>query len=274
MEHVTAGGARIPALGFGVMYVTPEQMDRVVPAALEAGIRHFDTAQAYRNEAELGQALERSGMARDALFVTTKIWMENLAPGRFEASLEESLDKLRMDHVDLLLLHWPSEDVPLEDQVAGLDAARASGKTRHVGVSNFTIDWLDRTLALVKSPIVTNQIELHPYIRQDRIVAASHARGLSTTAYFALARERAPKDPVLAEIGKPHDKSAAQVALRWLLQNGHIVLSRTGNPDRVAENAAIFDFALSDAEMARIAALAEPGGRLANFPKYAPDWDD
>ncbi|WP_340315829.1 aldo/keto reductase [Rhizorhabdus argentea] len=274
MEFITAGGANIPALGLGTMFMTDKQIQAVVATAIEAGVRHFDAAQIYGTEAFLGAALENSGSRRDELFITTKIWGTNLAPDRFAASLDESLEKLRTDHVDLLLLHWPNEAVPLEVQIESLETARASGKARHIGVSNFSIDWLDRALALAQSPLVTNQIEIHPYCQQPRLVDASRARGLATTAYFALAEGRAPRDPVLAEIGARYGKSAAQVALRWLLQLGHIVLTRTTNARRMPENAAVFDFTLDLEDMTRISALAEPGTRLANFEGLAPIWDD
>lgn len=273
MQTVSAHGAKIPALGFGVFRMSGEEVERVVPAALEAGFRHFDTAQIYNNEADLGRALERAGAKRDELFLTTKIWVDNYAPDRFAASLEESLDKLRMDHVDLLLLHWPNDKVPLADQIAGLDAARAAGKARHVGISNFTIAMMKEAIRLAKAPIVTNQIEVHPYLDQRSVAEAAKAAGVAISAYYGMADGAVPRDPVLQNIGAKHGKTAAQVGLRWLVQQGFIALSKTARPERVAENIAIFDFTLSDDDMATIAKLAQPSRRLVSPPGLAPAWD-
>lgn len=273
MQTVSAHGAEIPALGFGVFRMSGEEVERVVPAALEAGFRHFDTAQIYNNEADLGRALEKAGAKRDELFITTKIWVDNYAPDRFALSLEESLDKLRVDHVDLLLLHWPSDKVPLADQIAGLDAARATGKTRHIGISNFTIAMMEEAIRLAKAPIVTNQIEVHPYLDQHAVAEAAKAASVAITAYYGMADGAVPRDLVLQKIGGKHGKTAAQVGLRWLVQQGFIALSKTAKPERVAENIAISDFTLTDEDMASIARLARPNGRLVSPPGLAPTWD-
>jgi 2,5-diketo-D-gluconate reductase B len=273
MQTITAGGAVIPALGFGVFRMTGEEVARMVPHALSAGFRHFDTAQIYRNEADLGRALQKAGVKREELFITTKIWTTNYAPDRFAASLDESLEKLRMDHVDLLLLHWPNDAVPLVDQIAGLDAAKAAGKTRHIGVSNFTIAMVEKSISLAQAPIVTNQVEIHPYIDQSTLLTAMKSAGVSATAYYGMADGKVISDPVIRAIGDAHGKSAAQVVLRWLIQQGLVALSKTANPARAAENFAIFDFALSDGEMARIHELVRADGRLVSPAGLAPQWD-
>lgn len=272
MEIVKAHGAEIPALGFGVFRMSDAEVEAVVPAALEAGFRHFDTAQIYGNEAALGRALASAGARRDDLFLTTKVWVENYSPAKFAASVDESLGKLKVDQVDLLLLHWPAE-VAIAEQIAMLDAVQKAGKTRFVGVSNQNIAQMRASAALSTTPIVTNQVELHPYLDQSRLAAAAKQAGIAITAYYGMADGAVPRDLVLQKIGAQYGKSAAQVALRWLVQQGFVALSKTAKPERVAENIAIFDFALSDADMAAIAQLARPDGRLVSPAGLAPAWD-
>lgn len=273
MQTVTAHGAEIPALGFGVFRMSDQEVERVVPAALEAGFRHFDTAQIYQNEAALGRALEAAGARREDLFLTTKVWVDNYSPESFATSVDESLDRLKADRVDLLLLHWPADKVPIAAQIEMLDAVQAAGKTRFVGVSNQNIPQMRTSIELSRTPIVTNQVELHPYLPQHALVAAAAAAGVAITAYYGMADGAVPKDPVLQHIGAKHGKSAAQVGLRWLVQQGHIALSKTAKPERVKENIAIFDFALDEADMAAIAKLARPDGRIVSPPGLAPEWD-
>ncbi|MFK0166498.1 aldo/keto reductase [Rhizobium sp. NPDC090279] len=273
MLTVTAHGATIPALGFGVFRMSDAEVERVIPAALEAGFRHFDTAQIYQNEAALGQALQAAGARRDDLFLTTKVWVDNYSHGKFAASVDESLDKLKIDRVDLLLLHWPADKVSVADQIEMLNAVKAAGKTRFVGVSNQNIAQMRETVRLSSTPIVTNQVEIHPYLPQPALIAAAKANGLAITAYYGMADGAVPKDQVLQQIGAKYGKSAAQVGLRWLIQQGHIALSKTANPERVKENIAIFDFVLDDADMAAIANLARPDGRIVSPPGLAPAWD-
>lgn len=273
MKTINSHGAAIPALGFGVFRMSEEEVERVVPAALEAGFRHFDTAQIYRNEAALGRALAKAGVPRDELFLTTKVWVDRYSPELFTASVDESLDKLRTDRVDLLLLHWPGDKVPIAEQIALLNEVQSAGKTRHVGVSNQNVAQLKESVRLSRAPIVTNQIEVHPYLDQRAVLAAALELGVSVTAYFVLADGKAVGDPVLQKIGATHGKSAAQVALRWALQLDLVVLSKTARPERVAENFAVFDFELSAAEMAAIAGLVRPDGRLVNPAGLAPAWD-
>lgn len=273
MQTVSVKGAEIPALGFGVFRMSDDEVERVVPAALEAGFTHFDTAQIYGNEAALGRALHAAGARREDLFLTTKVWVDKYSPGPFAASVEESLDKLKVDQVDLLLLHWPGDKVAIAEQIAMLNAAQAAGRTRFIGVSNQNVAQLRESVALSAAPIVTNQIELHPYLDQRAIVKAAAAAGVSLTAYFGMADGAVPRDEQLRAIGARHGKSAAQVGLRWLIQQGFIVLSKTAKPERVAENIAIFDFVLSDEEMAAIGKRARPDGRLVSPPGLAPAWD-
>ncbi|MCB4767144.1 aldo/keto reductase [Ancylobacter sp. Lp-2] len=274
MQTVTVRGAAIPALGFGVFRMSEAEVEQVVPAALEAGFTHFDTAQIYGNEAALGRALQAAGARRDQLFLTTKVWVDKYSPDRFAASVAESLDKLKVDQVDLLLLHWPGDKVAIAEQIAMLNEVHAAGLTRFIGVSNQNVAQLRESVALSAAPIVTNQIEMHPYLDQRAMTKAAAAANVSLTAYFGMADGEVPRDPKLAAIGARHGKTAAQVGLRWLIQQGFVALSKTAKPERVAENIAVFDFALSDEEMATIASLARPGGRLVSPPGLAPAWDD
>ncbi|CEJ11142.1 2,5-diketo-D-gluconic acid reductase B [bacterium YEK0313] len=273
MQTVSAHGAVIPALGFGVFRMSDAEVERVVPAALEAGFRHFDTAQIYRNEAALGQALQAAGARRDELFLTTKVWVDNYAPERFAASVDESLDRLKVEAVDLLLLHWPGDAVPVAAQIDMLDAVKAAGKTRFIGVSNQNIAQMRLSAARSKAPIITNQVELHPYLPQAALAAAARAAGIVLTAYYGMADGAVPQDAVLQRIGAKYGKSAAQVGLRWLIQQGHVALSKTARPDRVKENIAIFDFSLDEADMAAIAALARLDSRIVSPAGLAPAWD-
>ena len=274
MDIVTANGARIPALGFGTFRIPGAEALRVLPEALKTGFRHVDTAQAYGNEAEVGEVIERSGIARGDIFLTTKVWVDNFAYDDLIASVEQSLKKLRTDHVDLLLLHWPQSPVPLAEQIGALNAVVKAGKVRHIGVSNYNVALMTQATELSDAPIVTNQIEYHPYLDQTAVLAAARALGISVTAYYAMANGAVPKEPLLKDIAARHGKTAAQVVLRWLVQQpGVITLSKTATESRLAENFAIFDFVLSDDEMAAIHGLARPAGRIVNPAHLAPKWD-
>ncbi|WP_439494512.1 aldo/keto reductase [Bosea sp. (in: a-proteobacteria)] len=274
MKTITAHGAAIPVLGFGTFRMEAPDVLRMVPAALKLGFRHVDTAQIYRNEAAVGEAIAGSGVARGDIFLTTKVWIDNFAPDRFAASVDESLAKLKTDHVDLLLLHWPNGSVPLADQIGALNAVREAGRTRHIGVSNYTIALLAQARALSAAPLVTNQVEDHPYLDQGRLLAAMREAGMALTAYYAMADGKVFADPLLAEIAARHHRSIAQIVLRWLVQQeGVVALSKTVSEDRARNNAAIFDFALDEAEMAAIHGLAEPGGRVLKPEGLSPVWD-
>lgn len=272
MEYITAHGAKIPALGFGVFRMSEAEVEALIPAALETGFRHFDTAQIYENEAALGRALKAAGARRDDLFLTTKVWVDKYHPGDFAASVETSLDKLGVDQVDLLLLHWPGDQVPIAQQIELLNEVAASGKTRHIGVSNQNIGQLRESAKLSAAPIVTNQIEVHPYLDQSAMAAAARELGIAITAYYGMANGAVPQDATLQKIGAEYGKTAAQVALRWLIQQGFIALSKTASPARLPENFDIFDFSLTPAQMDTIAGLARPDGRIVSPDGLAPDW--
>lgn len=275
MFDVIANGASIPALGFGTFRIPGPDVLRIVPHALKAGFRHIDTAQIYGNEAEVGEAIVGSGVARGEIFLTTKVWVENYKHDAFLASVDESLRKLKTDYVDLLLLHWPSDAVPLAEQIGALNDVRDAGKVRHIGVSNFNTVLMTEAVSLSKAPIVTNQIEYHPYIDQDVVIAAAKAAGMSVTGYYGMADGKVFADPVLKDIAASRGKSVAQVVLRWLVQQqGVVALSKTVSEARADENLAIFDFTLSADDMAAIRALAKPDGRIVSPDGLAPVWDE
>lgn len=272
MQDVKTHGAEIPALGFGVFRMSEAEVEAVIPAALETGFRHFDTAQIYRNEAVLGRALAGAGAKRDDLFLTTKVWVDNYSADRFAASVDESLEKLGVEQVDLLLAHWPGNTVPVAQQVEWLNAVQAMGKTRFIGVSNYNRAQLREAIAASASPIVTNQIEMHPYLDQSAMIAFAEESGTALTAYYGMADGALPRDALIGRIAARHGKTAAQVGLRWLVQRGFVALSKTAKPARLAENFAIFDFTLSDEEMAAISGLTRPDGRIVSPEDLAPDW--
>jgi 2,5-diketo-D-gluconate reductase B len=274
MQTVAANGARIPALGYGSYGMSSAQMEHMVPHALKAGFRHIDTAQIYGNEDGVGAAVAGSGLLRSEIFITTKVWVANYPERRFAASVDQSLRKLRTDYIDLLLLHWPFDGVPLEEQIGALNAAVQAGKARHIGISNFNVALTSRAVALSKHPLVTNQIEYHPYLNQAILINAVRASGMTVTAYCAMAIGRVFADPVLLDIAARYRRPVSQVVLRWLIQqDGVIALSRTVDESRVAQNAQIFDFQLTQQDMAAVQALATPGSRIVSPAGLAPAWD-
>jgi 2,5-diketo-D-gluconate reductase B len=273
MQVVEANGARIPTLGMGTMTLKGDVGVSAVSTALKLGYRHLDTAERYGNETEVGEGLRASGIDRKDVFVTTKVYWDKLAPADFEKSFDDSLNKLQLPWVDLLLIHWPSKTVPLADTMPVLCRAKGDGRARHIGVANFTLPLIEEAVRLATEPLVTNQIEAHPYLDQSKVIAACRRHGISITAYCPLSRGQVPGDAALAGIGKRHGKTASQVALRWLAQQGIAVIPRSSKPERLAENMAVFDFTLSDAEMAEIAKLKRPDSRVVN-PPHAPKWDE
>jgi diketogulonate reductase-like aldo/keto reductase len=272
MHNVTANGATIPALGFGTFRMPGPDVLRIVPHALKLGFRHIDTAQIYGNEAEVGEAM--AGVARGDVFLTTKVWVEHYKHDAFLKSVDESLKKLRTDYVDLLLLHWPNEAVSLAEQIGALNEVKQAGKVRHIGVSNFTTAMMAESVKLSAAPLVTNQIEYHPYIDQTLVIGAARKAGMAVTGYYGMADGKVFADPVLKEIAARHGKSIAQIVLRWLVQqDGVIALSKTVGEARAVENFAIFDFTLTAEDMVAIHALAKPNGRIVSPEGLAPVWD-
>lgn len=271
---VEAHGARIPLVGLGTWELRGRSCVRVVEQALRRGYRHVDTAELYDNEREVGEGLRAAGIKRDEVFITTKVWPSHFAPRELERSAQASLTRLQLSHVDLLLLHWPNPQIPLRDTLGALCKVKRMGLARHIGVSNFTVALIEDAVKLAEEPLVCNQIEVHPFIDQSKVIAACRRHGMAVVAYSPVARGGASRDKVLARIGKAHGKTAAQVSLRFLVQSGIVVIPRTSRLERLSENLAIFDFELSAAEMAEIARLAHRDGRIVDYAySGSPQWD-
>jgi 2,5-diketo-D-gluconate reductase B len=271
---VEAKGARIPILGLGTWDLRGSVCARAVEQALRLGYRHIDTAEMYDNEREVGEGLRASGVKRDDVFVTTKIWPSHFAPRELERTARESLTRLRLSEVDLLLLHWPNPQIPLAETIGALCKVKRDGLARHIGVSNFGVSLLDEAMQSSSEPLVCDQFECHPFLDQSKLIAACRRQRTAVVAYSPIAKGRAGDDDTLSRIGATHNKTAAQVSLRFLVQQDIVVIPRTSKVERLTENAAIFDFALSEPEMARIAALTHRDGRLVNFSfSGSPSWD-
>jgi 2,5-diketo-D-gluconate reductase B len=272
MLFVEANGAKIPAIGLGTWELRGRTCARLVEQALRLGYRHIDTAQVYENEREVGDGLRASGIRREEVFITTKVWTSHFAPHDLERSAKESLTQLRVSEVDLLLLHWPNPRVPLSETLDALTHVRKLGMARHIGVSNFTVALIDEAVAKCAAPLVCNQVEYHPYLDQTKVREACARHGIAVVAYSPIAKGRIRNDELLAGIGKPHGKSAAQICLRWLVQHGVSAIPRTSRLERLSENMAIFDFVLSEAEMRQISGMGSREGRLTDYG-FAPKWD-
>jgi 2,5-diketo-D-gluconate reductase A len=260
-----SNGVEIPQFGFGVFQIDPGETARAVRTALDLGYRHIDTAQMYGNEEEVGQAVRESGLARDEVFVTTKL--ANDRHGDPEAALEESLKRLAMDHVDLFLIHWPRpHEGSYVETWRGLERVAADGRARAIGVSNFQVSHLERLAAETDTLPAVNQIELHPLFPQAELRAYHRDNAIATEAWSPIAQGGdLLDDPRLGEMAGRHRKSPAQVVLRWHVQLGNIVFPKSVTPARMAENIDVFDFELSDDDMAVIDGL-DTGTRLGFDP--------
>jgi diketogulonate reductase-like aldo/keto reductase len=257
---VKANGAEIPSLGFGTWPMKGDTALRAVAAALDSGYRHIDTAAMYGNEAEVGEAIRTQGVSREDIFVTTKVWPSDASEGKLQKSAEASLKRLRMERVDLLLIHWPNRDAAIAEQVRALCDAKRRGFARHIGISNFSPADIEEAIAAADEPIVTNQIEHHPHLDQSATFAACRRHGISVTSYSPVGKGRALDDPVIVEIARAKGKTPAQVVLRWhLAQPMNIAIPKSADPRRIAENIGIFDFSLTPEEVERISALARAG---------------
>ena len=273
VPKLSAHGAEIPALGFGTSPMTGSFSADEIVTALKAGYRHIDTARKYGTEREVGQAMRASGVPRADIFLTTKVSHENLWEADFARSVEESLKALNVDYFDLLMIHWPNIEIPVPEAVKGLAKAKRQGIARNIGVANFNTTLLDQALDVCPEPIVALQAEYYPYLDQTKVLAACRKHGLAFVAYCPLGRGRLFDDKVLNEIAASRGRTVAQVALRWLMQQGVAAIPRSSNPGRIAANLDVFDFTLSDGEMTRITALKRPDGRIADPKGRVPPWD-
>jgi 2,5-diketo-D-gluconate reductase B len=265
----------VPAFGLGTFRLKDQTVIDSVSNGLELGYRVIDTAQIYGNEAEVGQAIAHSGVPRDELFITTKIWTDNYAADKLIPSLKESLSKLKTDYVDLTLIHWPSPQgkVPVAESMGALLEARQQGLTREIGVSNFTVALMKEAIEAVGAEnIATNQIELHPYLQNRTVADFAQQHGIKITSYMTLAYGEVLKDPVIQQIAERHNATPAQVTLAWAMQLGYAVIPSSTKRENLESNLKAVDLKLSDEDMAQIARL-ERGHRLTSPASLAPQWD-
>jgi 2,5-diketo-D-gluconate reductase B len=267
---LTIRGVEVPKLGLGTWQIEGQAGYEAIRDALDLGYRHVDTARAYGNEQDIGRALADSGVPRDELWLTTKVWRDDAAPDVVPRVFEQQLADLRVEHVDLLLLHWPAEP-PLADTLGAMDALREQGLVRHIGVSNFPSALLRQAIEL--APIFANQVEYHPYLPQGPVMHECLEHDLLLIAYSPFAQGCVHRDPLLAEIGARYGKSAGQVALRWLLDQPNVVaIPKAASHERRAENLDVFDFDLDEDERGAVAALSRRHLRTGD-PPWAPAWD-
>jgi 2,5-diketo-D-gluconate reductase B len=267
--------AAIPPFGLGTFRLKGQVVIDSVRNALELGYRVIDTAQIYGNEAEVGQAIADNGVARDALFLTTKIWTDNFSRDRLVPSLEESLTKLQTDYVDLTLIHWPSPQgaVPMAEFLGALMEAKEAGLTRRIGVSNFTVALLEEAIDIVgPEQIATNQIELHPYLQNRKVAEFAESQGIHITSYQTLAYGKVLTDPALHGIAERHGATAAQVALAWAMQQGYSVIPSSTRRENLESNLKAQHLTLSDDDMEQIARL-DRNERVTDPKGFAPAWD-
>lgn len=270
---LTLDGAAMPRLGFGTWRLKGRTCRESVRTAIDCGYRHIDTAAVYDNEGEVGAAVAASGLARTELFLTTKIWRDHLGYDALLREAEASLDRLACGYLDLLLVHWPNETVPLAETMGALNEARRRGLTRHIGVSNFPAALLREAAAASEASILANQCEYHPGLDQSVLIEACRSAGTAFVAYRPLGQGSILGEAVVARIAASHGRTPGQVVLRWHLQQpGVVAIPRSATPAHIAENIGLFDFALSDEEMAALFALARADGRAVS-PAWAPAWD-
>ncbi len=271
MQTIDANGAAIPAIGLGTWPMKGATCRDAVTAALDAGYRHVDTAAMYENEAAVGAAIRASGIDRADVFVTTKILPADLADGDLQRAAAAGLDRMDIGPADLMLIHWPGQDVAIEEMIGALNEVYNDGLARHIGVSNFNAGQLRAAVAASAAPLTSLQIECHPYLDQTRMRGVVNELGMAMTAYCPIGRNMT--DPVLTGIAERHGKTPPQVTLRWHIQQNVIAIPKSQTPSRIAENIDVFDFTLSDDEMAAITGLARPDGRLIDPVDWQPNWD-
>lgn len=273
MHTLDLQGARLPALGFGTWQLAGQTARDMVSAALSIGYRAIDTARMYGNEIEVGAGLKQSGVPRDEIFLTDKIWPDDFRDGDLQKAAENALRSLDTDYVDLLLLHWPNPEVPLAETMEALADVARRGLARHVGVSNFPVKMLREAVDACPQPLFANQVEYHPFLDQRPVIEELARQGMALIAYSPIAQGKVVKDDLLRDIAAAHGKTPVQVALRWLIQQGCAAIPRSSSPAHAESNFAIFDFTLSDEEMHRISSLRSKRGRLISPAGMAPAWD-
>lgn len=272
MKTIRTRGIDIPRIGFGTFRMPGGDCQPVVESALEVGYRHIDTAEMYQNEQAVGAAIAASGVSRQDLHVTTKVWHEHLAPDAIRRAFDASLDKLRLDYVDLYMVHWPAQDMKLAATLETLVDLQEKGLTRAIGVCNFNMHLIRSAVEEIGAPIACHQVEYHPFLDQSRMLSYLRSKDIPLVAYAPLAQGRAATDPVLQDIGRKHDATAAQIALAWLLdQAGVIAIPKAGRRESQRLNMDAADIRLDDDDRRSIAALPKDQ-RFVN-PPFAPDWE-
>ena len=264
----------IPALGAGTFRLKDQDAFDSVTMALEEGYRHIDTAQIYGNEKDVGKAIAASSIDRSEIFLTTKIWMDKLPGDKFLDSVKESLTKLQTSYIDLLLIHWPlkNNEVAMEDYLTSLKEVKDAGLARHIGISNFTSAQVEQAVSILgEREILTNQIEVHPYLQNEKVIACCEKHSIEVTAYMPFAYGDVLKDEVILSIAQKHQATAAQVTLAWLRQKGYPTIPSSTKRDNLRNNITSLNLVLEDEDMAQIATL-DRNHRLAS-PDFAPDWD-
>ncbi|WP_435949631.1 aldo/keto reductase [Psychrobacter sp. DM8] len=273
----TAGQANIPVLGLGTWQSTGQDCIDVVSQALQIGYEHIDTAQAYGNEVEVGQGIKQSGVARDKFFLTTKIFPDDMKfePEKLVAAAKRSLKNLDTDYVDLLLLHWPDDRVPLSETIPALCELKKQGLTRNIGVSNFNIANIIEAKKYADVPIVVNQVEFHPFIKQETLQTFLNNHHILLEAYSPLARGDVFDNDIIKDIADKHGVTPAQISLAWILSDkDRIAIPKTSNPDHLQGNLDAINVNLSTDDIEQISNLATSDGRKIKHPDYSPKWDD
>src|ERR1700688_2666654 len=272
METITTQGVAMPRLGFGTFRMPGADAQPVVESAIALGYRHIDTAAMYDNETAVGAAIAASGVNRNELFITTKVWHDQLAPDALYRAFDTSLRKLGLDHVDLYMIHWPSRDMDMAAMLEALMSLRERGLTRAIGVCNFNLPMIRRAVEEIGAPIAVHQVEYHPFLSQAPMLAYLRGKGIPLTAYAPLAQGRAADDASLAAIGRKHGASAAQSAIAWLLdQDGVMAIPKAGRPESQKANLAALNIRLDGEDRAAVAVL--PKDQRFVRPPFAPDWD-
>lgn len=274
MQCIDANGAKMPKIGLGTWTLEGLEASRCVANALDAGYRHIDTAAMYNNEQAVGDGIRASGVPRSDIFLTTKIWHTDIADGDLQNSITASLDRLGVDAVDLALIHWPSKAIPLTESIKALNAIRNAGMAHNIGVSNFTIAMIEEATAASEHPLACNQIEYHPLLNQDRVITACRQHGMAVASYCPLGRATIMEAPAIAQAAKKHDRTPAQIILRWhIQQDGVCAIPRSSNPERIRQNISVFDFALDDDDMAAISSMTSRNNRICDYD-FSPQWDE
>lgn len=273
VPSITVGGVTIPKLGLGTYQLHDDVCRRAVSEGVRLGYRHVDTAEMYQNEQAVGDGIRASGVPREEIFVTTKVWHDHLMDGMLQAAAEASLVRLGLDVIDLYLIHWPNRDVAVAEAVGALNDVVRRGLARAIGVSNFPVRMLDEAVAASTHPLAVNQVEYHPYLSQRAVLAAAERHNIGVTAYCPLARGRILAEPAVVAMAEARGVAPASVALAWLIgQERVIAIPKSSNPLRLADNLVAARVHLTDEERAEIDALAAANQRLIS-PSFAPDWD-